>query len=484
MVINIKGLTLNKIIDGLKNGTFTSYELIKAYRQSYEDDLKQDKPINAFIEFFTEAEEKAKQADILRSQGDRRDFLGVPIAIKDNILIKGKEASCASHVLKGFVSPYNSTVIERLEEQGVIFLGRLNMDEFAMGSSNEYTIYGPVRNPKNLEYSAGGSSGGSAAVVASFQAPLSLGTDTGGSVRLPACFTGICGYKPSYGMISRYGIVAYASSLDQVGILAHEPQDIASFMKIVKGKDSKDMTSRNYNVSFDLLNEEVLEGLKVAVLSEFEHEAMENSVRGGLQRVKGYLQEKGAKVVEESLPVIEDSLALYYVVSLCEAASNLNRYDSIRYGSRDEKIKDLESLYLQFRSKNFGEEVHRRIISGNYFLASYQHEERFYDQAIVVLDHLKLGLKKLFESYDVILTPTSFTTAFKLAEKNKDPIQMYLSDLCTIFANLAGLPAISVPSHVESDKGLPTGVQFISSQGKDDLILSLAQVWNERRKTL
>lgn len=476
---NLNHLTLKEIKEGLSQGKWTSLEVVNSFYEAYQEDLKEEKPLNAFIEFFQDAQEQAKEADELRKKGDTRPFLGVPIAIKDNILIKGKKASVASSALKNFISPYDSTVAYRLKDAGFILLGRANMDEFAMGSSTEYSLYGATRNPLDRDHSAGGSSGGSASVVAGFQAPIALGTDTGGSVRLPSAFTGIYGYKPTYGMISRYGVVGYASSLDQVGILGKTPEDIAEVLEVLRGKDNNDMTSRDYLLSLGLKDN--ISSLKVAVLKDFETDSLHNSVKEGLGVIKNFLIENNAQIEEISLPIIKDTLALYYVISLCEAASNLSRYDSIRYGERPVGNFSLEELYTAYRSENIGEEVERRVTLGNYFLSADSHGQRFYDRSIDILNQLRDQLRTIFEGYDILLVPTSFAPAFKLGEKNNNPLDMYLNDLGTIFVNLCGLPGISVPYQEEGS--LPVGFQFISQMGKDDLILNLAQKWHERRNS-
>lgn len=475
---NLNRLSLKEIKEGLSQGKWTSLEVVNSFYEAYQEDLKGEKPLNAYIEFFQEAQDQAKEADKLREGGDKRPFLGVPIAIKDNILIKGKRASVASKALKEFVSPYDSTVIARLKEAGFIFLGRVNMDEFAMGSSTEYSLYGATRNPLDKDRSAGGSSGGSASSVAGFQAPIALGTDTGGSVRLPAAFTGIYGYKPTYGMISRYGVVSYASSLDQVGILARTPEDIMQVLEVLKGKDDNDMTSRDYPLTLEL--KENINSLKVAVLKDFETDSLHDSVKEGLGCVKDFLVENNAQIEEISLPIIKDTLALYYVISLCEAASNLSRYDSIRYGERPSGNLSIEDLYINYRSENIGEEVERRVTLGNYFLSADSNGQRFYDRSVAILNQLRDQLKSIFQGYDILLVPTTFAPAFKLGEKNNDPLQMYLNDLGTIFVNLCGLPGISIP--YKREESLPVGFQFISQMGRDDLILNLAQKWHERRK--
>ncbi|KAL0264043.1 UNVERIFIED_CONTAM: hypothetical protein PYX00_010908 [Menopon gallinae] len=450
--------------EGLAKGAFSSYELVKAFKEVYEEDQKQEKALNAYVEFFEDSLKEAQKADELRQKGDSRPYLGIPLAIKDNILIKGRIASAASHVLEDFIAPYNATVIQRLKEAGFLFLGRTNMDEFGMGSSNEYSLYSLVRNPQDRTRTSGGSSGGSAAVVAGFQAPLALGTDTGGSVRLPSAFTGIYGYKPSYGLLSRYGVIAYASSLDQIGLMARSPQDIQEVLKLIKGRDTLDMTSRDYDLFPSSFSTDP-KSLTIATLEELSPQLMSQEVHQGYVDFLSFWKNKGAMLKSCSLPLIEDSLAIYYVLSLCEAASNLARYDGVRYGKRLAELSSLEELYQSFRSQNMGEEVQRRVSLGNYFLSSQSGEESFYNKTLKVLESLKAELEKLFEQVDLLLVPTSFTLAFKLGEKNNDPLQMYLSDLGTIFVNLAGLPAVSVPVQKQ---GLGVGMQLI---GKLDPLL-------------
>ena len=400
---------------------------------------------------------------------------------------KGHRLTCASKILEGYVAPYNATVIDRLEKAGAIPLGRCNQDEFAMGSSTEYSSYGPTRNPINREFVSGGSSGGSAAAVAANQVLFGLGTETGGSVRLPASYCGIYGLKPTYGTLSRWGIVAYGSSLDQVGILGHTPADIAEPLSLMAGIDMYDDTSAdlpNCNELKNLqgLSESDFSKLKIAIPKQFlKTEGADPDVVECFTQTRGWFEKKGAHVEEVDLPILDASIASYYVIALSEAASNLSRFDGIRYGRRVDNQKGYDELYVDTRSEGFGPEVKRRIIIGNYVL-SEQFSGDTYKKGMTVRARIQKEVAKVFESFDLILCPTCPTAAFKLGTKVDDPLEMYLSDLYTTFVNLARIPSISVPAGYTKKDKMPIGMQFAGKMFNESFILQVAQSWENDHK--
>ncbi|HBG66183.1 MAG TPA: Asp-tRNA(Asn)/Glu-tRNA(Gln) amidotransferase subunit GatA, partial [Treponema sp.] len=432
----------------------------------------------------------------------------LPFANKDNISVRGKRLSCSSKILQGYVAPYNATVIGRLLDAGAVPLGRCNQDEFAMGSSTEYSIYGPTRNPINRDYVSGGSSGGSTAAVAANQALFGLGTETGGSVRLPASYCGVYGLKPTYGVLSRWGVVAYGSSLDQVGIIGHTPADIARPLAVMCGADMYDDTSADLPEGKSLLSLEAcsaaeLAALRIAVPKQFlESKGMDADVAKVFAETRAWFGSKGATIETVDLPVLDASIASYYVIALSEAASNLSRFDGIRYGERVDNSNGYDQLYVDTRSAGFGPEVKRRIIIGNYVL-SEQFSGDTYKKGMSVRARIQRELAQLFERYDLVLCPTCPTPAFRLGQKVDDPLAMYLSDLFTTFVNLARIPSLSVPAGHTSGKGveagltkgfdgeflkaaatghsdsMPVGIQFAGPMFSEKKILRIAQAWEE-----
>ncbi|MBP3772220.1 MAG: Asp-tRNA(Asn)/Glu-tRNA(Gln) amidotransferase subunit GatA [Treponema sp.] len=486
--------TIKETVAALKSGETTSEKLVQASIDTFTADQKSEKPLNAFLEIYDDALDAAKAADAeisaARADGSieklfaQKPLLGVPFANKDNISSKGHRLTCSSKILEGYVAPYNATVVARLVEKGAIPLGRCNQDEFAMGSSTEYSVYGPTRNPINRDYVSGGSSGGSTAAVAANQALFGLGTETGGSVRLPASYCGIYGLKPTYGVLSRWGVVAYGSSLDQVGILGHTPEDIALPLSLMSGVDFYDDTSADLPDADKLANLSAYKdfaSLKVAVPKQFEEaKGLDGDVKKVFDDTKKWFADKGAKIDIVDLPILDASIASYYVIALSEAASNLSRFDGIRYGHRVDNGAGYDQLYVDTRSEGFGPEVKRRIIIGNYVL-SEQFSGDTYKKGMSVRARIQREVAKLFESYDIILCPVCPTPAFKLGEKYDDPLAMYLSDLYTVFVNLARIPSISVPAG-ESKDGLPIGIQFAGKMFSEAKILQLAQAWEEEHK--
>jgi aspartyl-tRNA(Asn)/glutamyl-tRNA(Gln) amidotransferase subunit A len=487
--------TIEETVAALKAGKTTSVELVQESINTFEKDKTSEKPLNAFLEIYEDAVELAKAADekinAARANGTldelfaKQPLLGVPFANKDNISVRGKKLTCSSKILEGYRAPYNATVITRLAEAGAIPLGRCNQDEFAMGSSTEYSIYGPTRNPINRDYVSGGSSGGSTAAVAANQALFALGTETGGSVRLPASYCGVYGLKPTYGVLSRWGVVAYGSSLDQVGIIGHSPKDIALPLSVMSGVDFYDDTSADLPESDSLKNLDAytdFASLKIAVPKQFEEsKGLDPDVAKVFADVKNWFTSKGAKIETVDLPILDASIASYYVIALSEAASNLSRFDGIRYGHRVDEGKGYDQLYVDTRSAGFGPEVKRRIIIGNYVL-SEQFSGDTYKKGMSVRARIQREMAKLFEQYDLVLCPTCPTAAFRLGEKVDDPLSMYLSDLFTTFVNLSRIPSISVPAGFTSQtnasaNSMPVGIQFAGKMFSEPKILRIAQAW-------
>lgn len=425
-----------------------------------------------------EAVAKAKELDEKISKGEALNSLyGVPVGIKDNISVEGMQNTCASKILEGYISPYDSTVVRKIKENDGVIIGKLNMDEFAMGSSNENSAFKKVHNPWNLECVPGGSSGGSAAAVAALQAPLSLGTDTGGSVRQPASFCGIVGVKPTYGRVSRYGVVAFGSTLDQVGTFGRDVKDAALLTETIAGLDKSDYTTVDKAVPsyINNLNSDI-RGKRIAVAREFLGEGLDDKVRSAFVEAIEVLKSNGAIVEEVSLPLSKYALADYYIVSSAEASSNLARFDGIRYGYRHGDVDDAVDIYFKSRSEAIGKEVKRRIMLGTYVLSAGYYDA-YYKKALKVRTLIKEDYSKIFKNYDAIISPTSPTVAFKFGEKSKDPLEMYLSDIYTVPVNMAGVPAISLPcGNVD---GLPVGLQIVGDYFKEDTLFNLAYSYEQ-----
>lgn len=417
---------------------------------------------------------KAEEVDARVARGEEVGVLaGVPVAVKDNICIKGMRTTCASKILENFVSPYDATVVEKLKAADAVFLGKTNLDEFAMGSSTENSYFGPTRNPHDPERVPGGSSGGSAAALAAGEAVLALGSDTGGSIRQPASFCGVVGLKPTYGRVSRYGLVAFASSLDQIGPMAKNVKDTALLLNVISGYDPRDSTSAPVEVpDFTKALDEGIEGIRIGLPREYFAEGLEDEVREKVLEAVDILKGEGAEVVEVSLPHTKYAIATYYIVAPAEASSNLARYDGVKYGFRAEG-RDLYEMYCNTRSQGFGEEVKRRIMLGTYTLSAGYYEA-YYLKALKVRTLIKQDFEEAFETCDLLATPTSPTVAFRLGEKVADPLTMYLSDVYTVSVNLAGLPGISVPCG--SSDGLPVGLQLIGRPFDEGTILRAAYV--------
>ena len=459
---------VHEIADKLEKGEITSYDLVK----SYFDRIKEkDGQVRAYVSTMEEeALEKAKNIDERRKNGEKLGkFAGIPIGIKDNMNIIGTKTTCSSKMLENYESPYDATVIEKLKEEDMIFLGKLNMDEFAMGGSTENSAFFKTHNPYDLSCVPGGSSGGSAAAVSADLAPWTLGSDTGGSIRQPSSFCGVVGLKPTYGLVSRYGLVAFASSLDQIGPITKDVTDSAILLNLISGHDEKDSTSsKREKVDYTKALVNDVKGMKIALPKEFLSEGISEEVKNAILEVAEKYRELGAEVEECSLDIGKYALATYYIIACAEASSNLGRFDGIRYGYRTENFENLKDIYKNSRSEGFGPEVKRRIILGTYVLSSGYYDA-YYKKAQKVRTIIKNEYNKLFEKYDLILTPTSPTTAFKIGEKSNNPLEMYMADICTVPVNIAGLPGMSIPCKLDS-KGLPIGFLLIGNSFEEEKI--------------
>ena len=462
----------------LKSGEITSVELTRFYLDRI---TKYDGLTRCYIRLTEKmALEKAAEADKRIREGTDGELTGIPFGMKDILCTKGVETTCASQILKGFVPPYDATVIKKLDESGYIHLGRINMDEFAMGSSTENSSFQVTKNPWDLSRIPGGSSGGSAAAVVAGLCAAALGTDTGGSIRQPAGLCGAVGLKPTYGRVSRYGLVAFASSLDQIGPIAKNVADCAVVLKAIAGHDPMDSTSIPQPVPdyAGALGKEIRD-LRIGMPKEYFIEGMEQEVKTAVEGSIKTFEGLGAAIVPISLPHTEFAVAAYYIICTAEASSNLARYDGVKYGMRVDG-KDIIDMYKQTRSRGFGKEVKRRIILGTYVLSSGYYDA-YYRKAGQVRTLIRRDFDKAFEQCDVIVTPVSPTTAFKIGEKTEDPLTMYLSDIFTIPVNLAGLPAISLPCGFD-DKGLPIGLQIIGKPLDEMLLLQTAFLLETEKK--
>ena len=446
----------------------SSVEIVTEYLEIIEKSK-----LNAFI---TVAKESALlRAKEIDSNGHEGPLAGIPIAIKDNISTKGIKTTCASKILTGYIPPYDAHVIEKLKNAGAIIIGKANMDEFAMGSSTETSFYGPTLNPWDTTRVPGGSSGGSAAAVAGSEAPLSLGSDTGGSVRCPASFCGVVGLKPTYGVISRYGLISYANSLEQIGPFATSVRDVTTLFDVIAGQDSRDSTSvnREANYSSALIND--VKGLKIGVPEEYFGEGTDKNVDRSVRDAINTLEELGATSVEVKMPNTKYALSAYYVIAMSEASSNLARFDGMRYGLRTED-SDWHTTFSRVRAAGFGEEVKRRILLGTYALSAGYHD-KYYLKALKIRTLIKQDFERAFKDADVLIAPTMPYPAFKLGEKIDDPISLYLADVDTVPINLAGVPSISLPCGFSGR--LPIGMQVIGKHFDEAAILRTAYTFEE-----
>lgn len=467
-------LTIAQQLKALSEKQFSSEELVRHYIERIE---AHDEKLNSFVTFTPEqAIDQAKQAD---AKGANAGLLsGVPIALKDIFCTDGVKTSCASHMLDNFIAPYDAAVVSKLNDAGAISLGKTNMDEFAMGSSSESSYYGAVKNPWDTEKVPGGSSGGSASAVAARLVPASMGTDTGGSIRQPAALCGITGLKPTYGRVSRYGMIAYASSLDQGGPFGITAEDCAYMLQAIAGHDHRDSTSVDEPVpDYVAALGESVKGMRIGLPEEFFQQGLDADIAAKIEQACDVLKSLGCEIKSISLPNAKLAIAAYYVIAPAECSSNLSRFDGVRYGYRCDNPTGLEDMYLRSRSEGFGNEVKRRIMIGAYALSAGYYDA-YYLKAQKIRRLISEDYQSAFSEVDAVLSPTSPTTAFKVNEKSDDPITMYLSDIYTIGVNLAGLPGISLP--VGFQQGLPVGMQLVSNYFKEQTLLNISHQYQQQ----
>jgi len=460
----------------LRNREISAVELTKAYIDAIEE---LNPTLNAYVHLtFDTALKAAEQADQRLKEDDAPLLCGIPMALKDNICTDGLETTCCSKILKGFKPYYDAIVWEKLKAHGAVLLGKTNMDEFAMGSTSETSCYGAPLNPRNTNYVTGGSSGGSAAAVCANLAVYTLGSDTGGSIRQPASFCGVVGLKPTYGAVSRYGLIAYGSSLDQIGPLANSVKDAAIVFDAIKGGDKRDQTSVNYDYGSSLAEclDRDIRGMHIGIAEEF-FDGINPEIKSKIEEAIMLLERNGAVIENIRLPALKLALPVYYIIACAEACSNLGRYDGIRYGYRTSSYTSIEDMIVKTRSEAFGDEVKRRIMLGTYVLSSGYYDA-YYKKACLIREEINREFDAVFEKCDVLVAPTAPNTAFPLNYKGASPVEMYLSDICTVPVNIAGIPAISVPCG-EDASGLPIGMQIIGRRFDEASILRVAHFYEQ-----
>lgn len=462
--------TLTSLHEGLVNKEFSSVELTQAaFKRIAETDGK----VEAFLALNEEGALKQAQAADAKGYADGNVLNGIPLGIKDNIVTEGVTTTAASRMLGDFMPIYDATVVTKLKETGAVNVGKLNMDEFAMGGSTENSYYKKTKNAWDLTKVPGGSSGGSAAAVASGEVVASLGSDTGGSIRQPAAFNGIVGMKPTYGRVSRYGLIAFASSLDQIGPMTRNVTDNALLLEAISGYDKRDSTSLNMEVpKFSANLNGKVAGMKIALPKEYFQEGVSAEIQAAVRKAAAQFEEMGAIVEEVSMPTLAYGIPAYYIIASSEASSNLQRFDGVRYGYRAENVNSLDELYIKSRSEGFGMEVKRRIMLGSFSLSAGFYDA-YFKKAGQVRTLIKRDFANIFAGYDLVLGPTTTTTAFGIGEKNDDPLAMYMDDLLTVTINLAGVPAISVPGGFSAD-GMPIGIQLIGNYFEEAKIYQAA----------
>lgn len=459
----------------LHSGEMSSVELTKEYIKAIE---KANPAINAYVHTtFETALNGAEIADRMLKEGNSSLLCGIPMTLKDNICTDGLLTTCCSKILSGFKPYYDAAVWEKLKAKGAVLLGKANMDEFAMGSTSETSCYGPPKNPRNTGYVAGGSSGGAAAAVCANMASYGLGSDTGGSVRQPASFCGIVGLKPTYGAVSRYGLIAYGSSLDQIGPLTCSVKDAAIVFDAIKGFDKRDQTSKAYDYGniLDYLERDI-SGKKIGVAEEF-FDGIDHDMKNQIFEAINLFEKNGAEIVSIKLPALKLALPVYYIIACAEASSNLGRYDGIRYGYRADSYDSIDDMICRTRSEGFGDEVKRRIMLGTYVLSSGYYDA-YYKKACVIREEINREFDDIFEKCDVLMAPTAPNTAFPLNFKGASPVEMYLSDICTVPINIAGIPSISIPCGKDT-KGLPIGMQIMGKKFDEATILNMAYFYEQ-----
>ncbi len=482
----------------MKEMEFTALELAKkihkreiSVREAVEAAFKRIEEKEAVLHGYITLDQEGalKRAELVQKQidsGEQTGILaGVPVAVKDNVCTKGIRTTCASKILENFVPTYSAEAVFNLEKAGTIVIGKTNMDEFAMGSTTETSYYGVTRNPWKIEHVPGGSSGGSCAAVAAGECSFALGSDTGGSIRQPSSFCGVTGLKPTYGTVSRYGLIAYGSSLDQIGPIARDVSDCAAVLEVIASYDPKDSTSvkrKQGEYRFMQALVEDVAGLRIGIPRDYFGEGLDPEVKAAILQAVGVLEERGALVEEFDLSFVEYAIPAYYVIASAEASSNLARFDGVKYGYRAEEYKGLHQMYKKTRSEGFGTEVKRRIMLGSFVLSSGYYEA-YYQKALKTKALIKRAFDRAFAQFDLIVAPAAPTTAPKLGESLADPLKMYLGDIYTISANLAGLPGISVPCGRDA-KGLPIGMQLIGNCFEEDKIIRAAYTWEKSREKI
>ncbi len=471
--MEIEKMTVEEIKKGYRTGEFSAVEVVTYYLERIKE---YDEQIGAFLSLCeNSALEEAKKTDKKIKNNKALGLLeGVPVAVKDLICTRGLRTTCASKMLEDFIPPYDATVIKKLRETGAILIGKTNMDEFAMGSSTENSAFKTTRNPWDSRKVPGGSSGGSAAAVSAGFTPFAIGSDTGGSIRQPAAFCGNVGLKPTYGLVSRYGLIAFASSLDQIGTFTKTVKDAALGLQAIQGHDSMDATSIRCDITGDytIHLEDGIKGMKFGLPKEFYQEGLDEEIKASIMSSIQRIIRMGGEVEEFSLPITKTGLSAYYIISSAEASANLARYDGIRYGYRTEKFSDIETLMLNSRTEGFGQEVKRRIMIGTYVLSSGYYDA-YYKKAMIFRRKVKEIFGEAFEKYDAIISPVSPVLPFDIGEKTNDPLQMYLSDIYTVNVNIAGLPAISIPCGYSRSQ-LPIGLQIIGNFYEEEKLLKSA----------
>lgn len=460
----------------IKNGEITAVDAVEAVAKSVE---ARDEKFNCYTSFDkASALEKAEAVQKRIDAGEELSVLaGVPVAVKDNICTRGEVTSCASKILYNFKPPYNATVINKLNEAGIVPCGKVNMDEFAMGSTTETSFYGATRNPWNTERVPGGSSGGAAASVAADESIIALGSDTGGSIRQPCSFCGVTGLKPTYGAVSRYGLIAYASSLDQIGPIGKNALDVAAMFSVISGKDEKDATSvspKPFTLD-DIKNARDLKGIKVGIPSDYFGEGINEEVAKCVMAAAEALKSLGAEVEEFSMPIVKYAIPTYYIIACAEACSNLSRFDGIKYGYKSPEADNLRDVYIKSRSEGFGMEVKKRIMLGNFVLSS-GYFDAYYNKALKAKGLIVKAFNEAFEKYDFLLGPVAPTTALKIGEGLSDPLAMYLGDIYTVMINIAGLPSLALPCGFDKEN-MPIGMQLIGRPFEEGTILSAGNAY-------
>jgi len=460
----------------LAEGAVTCESIVDGYVRR----IDEKKHLNAFLEVYADdARSRARELDQKLRGGNAGPLAGMVVAVKDILCMRGKRTTCASKILENFVAPYTATVVQRLEDAGAIVIGKTNMDEFAMGSSTENSAFGITKNPVDESRVPGGSSGGSAAAVAAGLAATALGTDTGGSIRQPASLCGVVGLKPTYGRVSRFGLVAFASSFDQIGPFGTSVSDVASVLNVIAGHDPHDSTSAELPVpDYHRALTSDVKGLRIGLPKEYFPSALNSEVREAVMKKIDYLREQGAIIKEVSLPHSEYTIATYYILATAEASSNLARYDGARYGKRAAGVKDLNGMYTTSRSEGLGDEVKRRIMLGTYVLSAGYYDA-YYKKGQKVRRLIKEDFDKAFQETDCLISPTSPTTAFRFGEKTDDPLRMYLNDIYTVSANLAGIPGLSVPCGADT-QGLPIGLQILGKNFDEETILRVGDFLEDK----